>query len=86
MIIDDVVLGKNVDPRIKRLLDQIVQILNEGQYEQKTFANAPTTSSPGFEGETRNVITGSVFTQYKYASGSWWYSDATVSNGWSKLV
>ena len=84
MVVEDIILGKDVDPRIRRLFDQIVQILNEGQYEQKTYANAPTVSSPGFEGETRNVITGATFTQYKYAGGFWWYSDATVASGWSK--
>ena len=86
MTVDDFKLPKDINPRIQQMLAQIVQILNEGLYEQKSFAQPPLASSSGFEGETRNVVTGGVFRAYKYASGFWWYSDATVASGWSKVV
>lgn len=87
MTVDDVRLDpKTTDARLQQVISQIVQIINEGSYEQKTYSNAPTASSSGFEGETRNVVTGATFRQYKYAGGFWWYTDATVTNGWTKLT
>ena len=77
MIVDDIKLDKSkTDPRLMQMLQQIVEILNSGSYEEKTYTSAPTAGSPGFEGETRRVITGATFKVYKYYNGNWYSSQS----------
>ena len=76
MIIDDVKLPSNLDPRLREMLSQINQILNEGQYQETVTTQPPVAGSAGQEGEVRIVVTGGTMTVYKYASGSWWSSEA----------
>lgn len=75
MIVDDIKLSKRkTDPRLMQIISQVVEIINGGLYESKTFTSAPTSSSPGFEGETRVVKTGVTVRIYRYLSGAWYYS------------
>jgi len=76
-IVSDIKLNKQTtDPRLLQMLQEMVEILNEGAYEEKSYTSVPTASSPGFEGETRRVITGATFKVYKYHGGSWYSSQA----------
>jgi hypothetical protein len=86
-LINDYKLKKeDASPRVQIVLSEIIEILNNGGYQEKRYTAAPTASDPGFEGEVRNVITGSVFTVYKYQSGSWWKSDGTAASGWTQVT
>ena len=84
-IIDDFKLGKNVDARVRDMLSQITDILNNDGYQRKVYANSPSKSDPGFQGEKRIVITGTVLRLFLYASSQWWKSDATQTTGWSAV-
>jgi hypothetical protein len=76
-IVSDIKLNKTkTDPRLMQMLQEMVAILNEGGYEEKSYTSSPTASDPGFEGETRRVITGATFKVYKYYNGSWYSSQA----------
>ena len=84
--VSDIKLNKqDASPRLQQVISEIVEILNQDGYQRKTYSSAPTSTSPGFEGEKRTVIEGVTLTEYKYNGGQWWYSDATVVTGWSKL-
>ena len=79
MKITDYKLPKTVDARVRLTLQEMVQIINDGEYEQKTVTSAPTAATPGYEGETQVVVTGATMRVYKYASSKWWYSDLYTS-------
>ena len=86
-LIDDIRLDPSkTDPRIQQIITQIIDIINTGGYQQPTYAQAPLAGDPGFEGEVRNVLIGAVMKEYKYISGNWYKSDATVSGGWSVVT
>ena len=87
MQIDDIKLDKKkTDPRLMQIIDQAVEIINQGLYEQKTYSQPPASGDPGFEGEVRNCISGSTMQVCKYVNGQWWASDATVPTGWSLIT
>lgn len=75
MRIEDYKIPKTVDPRVRQMLQEIVDVLNDGGYENKVHTSTPSSSSPGFEGENRFVVTGATMREYKHANGSWWYTD-----------
>jgi len=76
-VVSDIKLSKEkTDPRLMQIIKEVVAILNEGGYEEKAYTSAPTASDPGFEGETRRVITGATFKVYKYYNGNWYSSQA----------
>ena len=84
--VDDIIIPRNIAPQVRDMLEQMTGILNEGGYEIRTYSNAPTAGSAGFNGEERNVITGAVLTVYRYVSGNWYKSDATALSGWSVVT
>ena len=53
MRVIDYKLPKTVDSRVRNMLDEIRQILNDGEYEAKVVSSAPSAGDPGTEGETR---------------------------------
>ena len=69
-------LPSDLDPRLREMLNQINQILNEGQYQEVVTTQPPVAGSPGQEGEVRIVVTGGVMKVYKYGSGAWWASES----------
>lgn len=73
-VVSDIKLKKDVNVRVRQMLKEITDILNEGGYEEKIYTTAPSSTDPGFEGETRLVKTGATVRVYKYISSSWWYS------------
>jgi hypothetical protein len=85
MQIDDLILPKTVAKQVREVLGQVVEILNNNGYERKVYTSAPTSTSPGFEGEKRVVITGATLREYMYGSGQWWKSDSTAASGWSAV-
>ncbi len=76
---------KDASPRIQQIIQEIVDILNTDGYQRKIYANAPTSTSPGYEGEKRIVQTGATLREYMYASAQWWKSDNTQTSGWSTV-
>ena len=77
MRVEDIKLKKTTtDPRLMQILSQMIQIMNEGLYEQKVFTTVPGASDPGFEGEVRKVLTGSTLREYVYVSGNWYSSES----------
>jgi len=76
-IVSDIKLSKiKTDPRLMQMLQEIVEILNQGAYEEKTYTAAPVAGEVGFEGETRRVLTGATFKVYKYHGGNWYSSQS----------
>ena len=76
MLVTDYRLPKTVDSRVRVMMENIVQILNGGEYESKIVSATPTLGDPGFEGEVRHALTGATLRKYIYASGNWYYTDA----------
>ena len=70
-IVGDFKLRKrDASPRVQQIIADIVQILNEDGYQRKIYAAAPTSSSPGYEGEKRLVRVGATLREYVY-EGRW---------------
>ena len=83
-LVSDVKLNKqDASPRLQQLITEMVEILNQGGYQEKVYTAIPSVGDPGFEGEVRNCITGATLTVCKYLNGQWWKSDATALTGWS---
>ncbi len=76
MQVQDFSLPKTVDARLRQMMDDVLQILNDGEYEFKIVSSAPAADSPGFQGEVRHVLSGATMRKYIYASGNWYYTDA----------
>jgi hypothetical protein len=56
-------------------LSEIIEILNESGYQDKTYTATPAATDPGFDGEERNILSGATLRSYKYVDSGWWYSD-----------
>ena len=74
MLINDIKLPKSVDPRVKQILEETIEVINNGGYQEIITTVAPFASDPGEEGQSKIVVTGATMRIYKYASGVWWYS------------
>lgn len=85
-LVEDLKIGSDVNPRVRDMLRNMADILNGDGYQRKIYANAPTVSDSGFDGEKRHVVTGSVLRLYLYANKQWWKSDATQTSGWSAVT
>lgn len=76
---------RDVSPRLQQIIADIIQILNEDGYQRKIYSAAPTSSSPGYEGEKRLVRVGATLREYVYEGAAWWKSDNTATTGWSQV-
>lgn len=75
MLVDDFIVAGETGPKTRTMLEQISQILNEGLYEMKIFAQPPTATAPGTEGECRIVNLGATQRIFIYGGSKWWYTD-----------
>jgi len=86
MLVDDIILPRDISAQVKDVIQQLIDIVNGGLYQQKIYTGVPSAGDPGFEGETRIIVTGATMTLCKYASGYWWKSDNTTASGFSKIT
>ena len=85
-LVNDYKLNKaDASPRLQQLLREMIDILNNDGYQRKVYTSAPTSGSPGIEGEKRVVVSGATLREYMYANGQWWKSDPAETSGWSAV-
>jgi len=74
MKVDDFTLVK-ADPELVSVIDNIINIINNGRYVLRVVTSIPDWD--GEEGEELLYYSGSTKRRYHYVDGGWWYVNLT---------